>query len=123
MSLPIHLLTKTMGQRIIVSRVGVADIRKPAKKEFVTELAIKEGKRKLEGVGMSCRAGLRVWEGAGGGSQELSRTRSPMAECRKGGCANAAHVPEQSGMPCTSCTDATQPEPEQPSQDHHIAPC
>jgi len=61
---------KTMGQRIIVSRVGVADIRKPAKKEFVTELAVKEEKRKLKVS--ACPAGL----GCGYGKEPMGAPRS-----------------------------------------------
>lgn len=40
---------KTMGHRIMVSRVGAADIRKSTGEEFVTEPAMpQERKRKLE---------------------------------------------------------------------------
>lgn len=81
-----------MGHRIIVSKVGAADIRKSAKMEFVTELAIPRGRKKEAEMRLVCPT-EPTRQGVGWGSQGANQDEMSPCRMQKGGRANTASCP------------------------------
>lgn len=85
-----------MGHGIIVSKVGAADIRKSAKMQFVTELAVPRGRKKEAEMWLVCPTEL-TRQGVGWGSRGANQDEMSPCRMQKGSRANPASCPGAQG--------------------------